>query len=363
MALPAPTTALAFTRWRDDPAGWATATGVSREACELLATSDFVDLHLDLEVPVRLFGYDPARRHRAWTRPLPFFGHTDYPRLCEAGFTGIVYDLATNPFRPKRNRQAVTLRNLERAQARIAAHPESLALVRTAGEYHRARADKRVAFWLSLQGGNALEHDPSVLDGPIGALLHRVTLVHLTSSGLGGTNSPLGRDRGLTPAGRDFVARCNAARVLVDLAHAGKRTFWDALAVHRAEVPPIVSHTGVAGVRPHWRNVDDDQIRAIADRGGVVGIMYQSSFLEPVLGWGARRAILDHLEHVIRVAGEPFAAIGTDYDGAIVPPGDLGDVTQQVRLVQDMLDRKWSPDRIRRVLGGNYLRVVAAVRP
>jgi membrane dipeptidase len=338
-------------------------TQVSTAARALVDSVDVIDLHLDLEVPVRLYGYDATMRHTpGWRR---FFGHTDWPRLREAGFTGAVYDIATNPFRPAANRQQTTIDNLASVSRRAAASAD-VAVVRTVADYRAARSARKLCLWPALQGGNALAHDPSVLDGEVGDLLHRITLVHLTRSVLGGTSSPIFHDPGLTDAGRDFVARCNRRRILVDLAHAGKRTFWDALAAHDPALPPIVSHTGVDGVHPHWRNLDDDQIRAIADRGGVIGIIFQSSFLEalssPIAG-GRRARILDHLEHVIHVVGDTVAAIGTDYDGAIVPPADLPDVTDFPLLVQDMLDRGWSEERITRVLGANYLRVAAAVRP
>jgi membrane dipeptidase len=347
----------------EDPAGWARSLGVSREAVDLLVDSHVFDLHLDLEVPVRVYGYDPLKRHRARRRPSLFWGHTDLPRLRASGFTGVAWDVATNPFRPPANRQRITLRNLRRIQDRAAAHRDRLAVVTDRAGYDAAHAAGRLAALPALQGGNALIHDLSVLDGPVGELLHRITLVHLTTSRMGGTNSPAGPDRGLGAPGRELVARCNARRIFVDLAHAGKRTFWEALEAHADDVPPLVTHTGVEGVRRHWRNVDDDQIRAIVERGGVVGIMYQSQFLAPVLLYARRSHILDHLEHVIRVGGEEAAAIGTDYDGAIVPPGDLPDITHHPRLVQDMLDRGWSEDRIRRVLGGNALRVLGEVRP
>lgn len=354
--------ALAWTDPRRDVAGWARTLGVSVEACELLLDSPFIDLHLDLEVPVRVFGYDPTKHHGRFQKPPPFWRHTDYPRIREAGFTGVVYDIATNPFRTWRDRRRTTLSNVAAVQARIDAHPDDLEIVWDAAGYDRAVAGGRTAFFLALQGGNALSAEPALLDGPLGQLLHRITLVHLTTSRLGGTNSPAGPDRGCTARGRDLVARMNGARVLVDLAHAGKRTFWDVLDVHDPGLPPIVSHTGVDAVHPHWRNVDDAQIRAIADRGGVVGVMYQSSFLAPGRRC-PRAAIVDHLEHVIQVGGEGAAAIGTDYDGMIVPPHDLGDVTHHPQLVQDMLDRGWSTDRIRGILGANYLKVVRAIRP
>lgn len=354
---------LAYTDHRADPGAWAQALGVSREAVELLIDSPFIDLHLDLEVPVRLFGWRPERHHGVARRTRPFFGHTDYPRLREARFTGIVYDIATNPFRRPAQRVRVTLENVAAVQRRLAAHAADLALVTDRSGYEAAVADGKTAFWLALQGGNAVSAQPSVLDGPLGQLLHRITLVHLTSSDLGGTSSPAGRDRGISAAGRRFVQQCNRQRILVDLAHAGKETFWTALGVHDPSLPPIVSHTGVDAVHAHWRNLDDDQIRAIADRGGVVGVMYQSSFLAPGRGACPRSAVIEHLEHIERVAGRGVAAIGTDYDGMVVPPADLEDVTTHPRLVQDMLDRGWSTERIRGVLGANYLAVVGRTRP
>ncbi len=354
---------LQWTDHRGDPTAWATQLGCSVEACELVLQADFIDLHLDLEVPIRVFGWKPERHHGIDDRTRWWFGHTDYPRLREAGFTGVAYDIATNPFRPKGNRLAITLSNIERARQRIASFPDELQLVVDRTGYDEARVAGKLAMWLTLQGGNALSADLSVLDGEVGDVLHRITLIHLTNSDLGGSNSPNGGNKGITDLGREFVQRCNAKRVLVDLAHSSKATFWDALDCHSAELPPIVSHTGVEGVRPHWRNVDDDQLRAIGDRGGVVGIMYQSHFLAPVWTTCARSAIVDHLAHVIDVVGEDVPAIGTDYDGMITPPHDLPDVTHHPLLVQDMLDRGWTAERIQKILGRNYLRVVRAIRP
>lgn len=342
---------------------WAASLGCSERAVELLRTSHFIDLHADIEVPVRLFGYRPGRRHRVPRRIRPLVGHLDFVRVREASLTGVVYDVATNPFRSARRRLEVTLQNLDGAVERITSVPSEQALALDRAGYDVIVDSGRTAYWLAIQGGNAFSADPTTLDGPVGRQLHRVTLVHLTNSDLGGTSSPRGGNRGLSPLGATVIEALEANRILLDLAHASKRTFWDALDVHATDVPPIVSHTGVAGVHDHWRNVDDDQIRAVADRGGAIGIMYQSSFLAPVRWACERRAIVDHLEHLIAIGGEGIAAIGTDYDGFIVPPRDLLDVTHHPLLVQDMIDRGWSERRIRGVLGENYLRVVEAVRP
>ncbi|MBT3217467.1 MAG: hypothetical protein HN348_00105 [Proteobacteria bacterium] len=354
---------LQYTDHRGNPDRWAQELGVSKEACDLLLSADFIDLHLDLEVPVRLLRYDPHRHHGIAKRRAWFFGHTDYPRLLEASFTGLVYDIATNPLRPRKNRQKTTLANIKNSVVRLEQHSEHFAIVRGRKDYDEAQKKGQIACWLSLQGGNALSHDPTVLLGGVGDDLLRITLVHLTSSNLGGTSSPLGRDRGLTSAGRRYIEICDEKDIVLDLAHAGKRTFWDALEVHDKTKPFVVSHTGVTGVRPHWRNIDDDQLRAVADSGGVVGVVYQGSFLTPRWKKETRSYIVDHLEHICNVIGEDYAAIGTDYDGAIVPPVDLPDVTHHPRLVQDMLNRGWSEDRIRKILGLNFLNVVEKIRP
>jgi membrane dipeptidase len=159
------------------------------------------------------------------------------------------------------------------------------------------------------------------------------------------------------------VAACNEHRILVDLAHLSRSGFADTLEAHDPSLPLVVSHTGVAAVRPSWRNVDDDQIRAVAARGGVIGVMYHRGFLgRPAWRVGAE-AVVRHLEHAIRVGGEEVAALGSDWDGLIVTPRDMPTVLELPVLVQRMLDRGFPEERIARVLGGNALRVLAAVRP
>ncbi len=263
----------------------------------------------------------------------------------------MVLSIATNPLRRPGSRTATLLANLDRLQA--------------AADRHRASNPRGMAVHLAVQGGNAFDSPEDVRGLPDGRLL-RVTLMHLTDSALGATSSPLGRSRGrggLTAAGRAMVEVLDERRILLDLAHASKQTFREALAVHSAAVPPVVSHTGVAGVRPSWRNLDDDQIRAVADRGGVVGIMYHRGFLgRPGRRVGAE-AIVRHLEHAIDTGGEDVAALGSDWDGLIVTPRDMPTALELPVLVDRMLARGWPEPRIRRVLGGNALRLIAAARP
>lgn len=330
----------------------------------LLRDADVIDLHVDSFIWHRIAGYNLGEPHEGGPLGRHFAGHADLPRLCGAGFTGAAWVITTNPLRTAAGRTAALERNVARLSAALAAEP-GVTIVRTAGEYRAARAAGHHAAFLAVQGGNALGADLGVLDRLPPKALLRVTLVHLTDSSLGHTSSPLriGGDGGLTPFGRDAVEALERAHVFVDLAHASKRTFWDVVAHHDRARPLLVTHTGVDGVHRHWRNLDDEQLRAIADSGGVVGIMYHVDFLGPRRSRVNTSTVVDHIEHVIRTVGEDHVALGSDWDGAITTPADMPTAAEFPRLVDAMLARGFSEARVRKVLGENFLRCLAAVRP
>ena len=134
---------------------------------------------------------------------------------------------------------------------------------------------------------------------------------------------------------------------------------WAAVGGHDDSQPLVVPHTGVNGVHPIWRNLDDDQIRAVADTGGCIGVILHGMFL------GAQptaEAVADHVEHIADVGGEDLPAIGTDLDGMVVPPRDLRGYAQFPRLVAALMRRSWSPESIHKVLGGNALKTIEKIR-
>ena len=353
---------LAFTDHRADPAAWARGLGISREAVDLYLGCDVIDLHLDSFIWTRIFGYDLTRRHGHGLFGASFYSQVDLPRLREARVTGGIWVITTNPLRTAAGRARAFEKNLARLKAVLASCDQDVQLVRTAGDYRKAVAAGKHAAFLGIQGGNALDRDGRALDAIEGGDVVRVTLVHLTNSGLGGTSAPLGRNAGLSNSGRDYVRRLDDLRVFVDLAHVSRRGFWDAVAVHDRSLPLIVTHTGVEGVHPHWRNLDDAQIKAVAESGGTIGVMYQSTFLGDPLWGGRAESIVRHLEHIVKVAGDDFASLGSDWDGAIVTPRDLRTCLELPRLVQIMLDRGWPAERVRKVMGGNFLRALGLLR-
>jgi membrane dipeptidase len=237
----------------------------------------------------------------------------------------------------------------------IARKPAALRLVRTAADVERAQADGAVSALLGIEGAHALEGDLDKLDGFAARGVRYLGVLHFSSNEAGFPAYGRGRrdQEGLTAWGFALVERCEARGVIVDLAHINKRGFLDACRV--AKKPPIVSHTGVLGAFEHWRNIDDEQLRAVSDKGGVVGVIFCPRFV----GGDGLEPVVKHLLHVIGQVGEDHAALGSDWDGFIVPTAPLADPTGIPLLVDALLAAGLSERTIAKVVRLNTLRVLA----
>jgi len=273
--------------------------------------------------------------------------------------------ITTNPFRTRSGRWRTFERNLARWQAQVEGSGGAVRQVTCWSEYQQAVDEGAHAALAKIQGGNALSPDAGYADGIPGDVVSCVTVVHLTHSYLGRSSTPLPGWHGpaLTREGRDLIRSLNEHRIFVDLAHIHPTAFWAALEVHDRSQPLIDTHTGVTGVTPHWRNLDDDQIKAIAETGGVIGVIFEASFLRRPGGPEDVNMVIDHIDHIVKVAGIDVPAIGTDYDGAIRPPPDLRNGLHFPRLVQALLDRGYGDEAIRKILGENFLRCFRMLRP
>jgi membrane dipeptidase len=347
-----------------DAGDWARELGIAREAVEVYRASDVIDLHVDSFIWNRIFRYDLRKRHGLGLFGGRFYSQVDFPRVRAAALTGATWAITTNPWRSAARRPQVCLENLRRFQGIFESVPADFHVVRNVAEYRRARAAGKHAAFLGIQGGNALDRDLDALDLIPDNLVLRITIVHLSSSRIGVTSAPTGarRGEGLTRFGRDYVRRLNAKKIFVDLAHINRPGFFDAVEVHDRTQPLLVTHTGVAAVHPHWRNLDDQQLRAVANTGGTIGVMCHSGFLGDQWWGGRAETLLRHIAHIVDTVGEDHASFGSDWDGTICPPRDLLTPLQLPRLVDLMLRRGWTAQRIQKILGGNVLRVVEALR-
>jgi membrane dipeptidase len=327
------------------------------EARALHAECCVLDLHADTAKLMDKLGYDLAARHE---RPMPtianLFGHVDLPRMRDGGIAGQFFSFWTSPYPERGCAQSVT-DQLDAIDLAMAKHPTELAWTRTGAEVRAAKAAGQIAALGGIEGGQALEGQ---LD-PIAAFAQRgvryLGLLHFSANAIGRPAKGRGADAsvGLTGFGRDVVRECERTGIIVDLAHINRRGFFDALALARQ--PPMVSHTGVLGVHQHWRNIDDEQLRAIADKGGCVGVIFARRFL----GSASIEAVVDHLLHIIDIAGDDLPALGSDFDGFVVPPQGLEDIAALPNLTVALSRRGVAPRVLEKILGANVLRVLDAV--
>jgi membrane dipeptidase len=314
-----------------------------------------IDLHADTLMWSRWIGYD---LHKAHEPPLPFAalgGHVDLPRMHEGGMGAQFFGLVSLPLADRPRGMARTVHEqIDALDRQIAARP-GLRLVRTGAEVDQCRSDGVLGALLGIEGAHALEGD---LDN-VAAFARRgvryIGLLHFSANEAGRPAYGRGRrdDEGLTAWGAELVAACEASGVIVDLAHINKRGFLDACRL--AKKPPIVSHTGVLGAFEHWRNIDDEQLRAVADRGGVVGVIFCPRFV----GGDGLEPVVKHLKHIVDVVGEDAAALGSDWDGFIVPTSTLKDPRGLPLLTDALLAAGFSETAIGKILRRNAIRVLS----
>ncbi len=336
---------------------------VSERAARLVVESDVVDLHVDSYLWTRLFGYDLSASHSQGLLGARFARQADLPRLREGHVTGSVFIITTNPLRGQTGQVRALARNLVRLQELLATESAKAQPVASLDQYRAAREAGFHAAFIGIQGGHAFA-DPRAFSLPGLESLLLVTLVHLTPNRLGATSTPipLCTDSGLTELGRRAVYELEQRQILVDLAHASPRTFADVLAVHQRDRPLIVSHTGLSAVTPHWRNIDDQQLRAIADTGGLVGILFHGSFLgESWLG-GTAQGVARHIAHALSVVGPSHVALGSDWDGFISTPRDMPTCEMLPVLVEELLTLSVPEAEVRALLGQSFLQLVGRSR-
>ncbi|KYF85912.1 dipeptidase [Sorangium sp. So ce394] len=324
------------------------------EARALHAQFPAIDLHADSLMWSRWVGYDLHERHEPMLPLAALGGHVDVPRLVEGGVGAQFFGLVSLPIGQRRGLAAVVDEQIDLLEQAALAQPDRLVKARTAEDVEAARARGAVAALLGIEGAHALEGELDTLERFARRGVRYLGLCHFSANDV--CYPAYGRGRrdgeGLTPFGRDVVRRAEDLGVIVDLAHINRAGFLEVCALARR--PPIVSHTGVAGAFDHWRNIDDDQLRALADRGGCAGVIFCPLYL----GGNGLAPVVKHLLHIINVAGEDTPALGSDWDGFIVPTRELRDAAHLPLLTDALLQAGLSERVIGKLLRGNAMRIL-----
>ncbi|MEX0702154.1 MAG: membrane dipeptidase [Planctomycetales bacterium] len=320
--------------------------------------------------------------------------HTDIPRLRKGG-VGAQFFAAYVPADERHKNQAAhfALEQIDLIRRMCRRYPETFELATTAADVVRIKKEGKIAALIGIEGGHAIENSLSLLRMFHDLGVRYITLTHSDTLDWADSATDEPKHKGLTPFGEDVVRTMNELGMLADISHVSADTMRHVLRVSKA--PVIASHSSAYTIAPHPRNVPDDVLKLVAKNGGVVMVNFYSGFVVPssakaranvlqvmrdlrekhktpaefdkaFAAWekenpieaGDIHDVVDHIEHIAKVAGIDHVGLGSDYDGITLVPAQLEDVAAFPLITQELLDRGYEEDAIRKILGGNILRAL-----
>jgi membrane dipeptidase len=376
---------------RTKPVTQAEVDAITRDAI-------LIDTHDD--VPSRTVdGYDIAAPNKS--------GQTDLPRMkgfLGAEFFAVFVDASYVKDNHSANR---TLQMIDTVRTDVvAAHPNDFVFATTAADIEAAHKQKKIAALMGIEGGQAIEDSLRLLRDYYALGIRYMTLTHFNTNNWADAQGDIDDDKvthhnGLTPFGKDVVREMNRLGMMVDISHTADKTFYDALEVSTA--PLIASHSSCRAISSHTRNMTDEMIKALAAKGGTMQINFDCAYLsqryqdtskplmaelrpkfmeamkitDPTAREAAINAleaeanskvppatladVVDQIDHAVKVGGIDHVGIGTDFDGVGCVPAELGSYDKFPILTRALLEKGYSAADIKKIYGGNLLRVMRAV--
>jgi membrane dipeptidase len=368
---------------------------LSAQAKRIAQTSIIVDTHID--APMRIYGKGVDVSIATED------GDFDYPRAVAGGLNAAFMSIYTDANLEAEGRsREVAEEIIDAVEALAEKSPDKFAIARSTADV-RANFEKGiVSLPLGMENGSPIEGDLAALKHFYDRGIRYITLAHSLSNHISDSSYDENRRwNGLSDFGVEVVKEMNRFGIMVDVSHLSDEAFWDVLEV--STVPVIASHSSARHFTPGWeRNIDDDMIKALAERGGVVQVNFGSGFISESARTYETRArplvkeyldanpgstyadvmrdwlpeyraehpypyaslddVLDHIDYIVGLSGIEHVGIGSDFDGVGDSlPEDLKDVSDYPNLIEGLLRRGYSEQDIRKILGENLLRVWAAV--
>jgi membrane dipeptidase len=376
----------------------ARADDFKERAARLMKMSVVVDSHEDLPEQLEKEWVDIGVRQRT--------GHLDIPRWREGGVNApFLAAYVSSSFVAPGKAAGKALEFIDLTHRLVEAHPADLAFADSVASIRAARRAGKIAVLIGIEGGHAIEDSLSALAAFYRLGARYMTLTHTNTNSWADSSGSFftlfydpkkaAVHNGLTDFGREVVLEMNRLGMLVDVSHVSDKTLSDVLEISKA--PVFASHSSCRALANMPRNLTDDQIRAIGAKGGVVMINFSSTFLDqkvvddyvarrarlapkaaelaelyrddpkkkeaeisalmdrekrPPANW---RAVVDHIERVMKIAGPKGVGLGTDYDGIDDPPSGLEDISKLPAVAEELLRRGHSEEEVRGVLGENFL--------
>lgn len=318
-----------------------------------------MDLHVDSLIVNKLTRFSLTRQHSSRILPRSaYVFHADVPRFRLGNVGAVFFGLVPAPF----GRNVPHINSMINIAEKIARKVPNLCMMaRSAEDVLLAKKNRKTAFLLGLEGATGLDGDPRQVKHYAKRGVRYLGLVHFNANFAASPKMGLGskKDSGLTPHGKVVVEECLRNGVIIDLAHISRKGFFDVLELIPKKIPVIVSHTMIKKANDHRRGLDDEQIKAVASTNGVIGIMNSRSFL-------GGDDLKDYVKHIIAardIAGYKHVAIGSDFDGMVVPVRGLEDVSHYPKLTAALIADGLPRQEISAILGENMLRVMKEIPP
>ena len=371
---------------------------------KLHARAIVVDTHNDIPTTAIDKGY-------SFDQNLAGKTHSDLKRMMAGGVDVQLFSIWCDG--NKQNPYAWANREIDTVMSWINRNPQQMMTAFTTKEINRSVKEKKLAVLFGLEGGHMIENDLKKLDSLYARGVRYMTLTWNNSSDWatsaldettnGGVLKDSLRKKGLTSFGKKVIKYMNAMGMLVDLSHVGEQTFWDA--INTTTRPVLVSHSCAYTLCPHRRNLKDEQILAVGRNGGVIHLNFYSGFLDSnfekkstaFLAQHKREVdsmlkinpepyfmqeylfekypeevkamrpplslLLDHLDHIVKLIGVDHVGLGSDFDGINSSPQELDDITAMPLITKELLKRGYSKTAVRKILGGNFMRLLKVNEP
>lgn len=356
----------------------------------------FIDTHNDILIQVMDKGYK-------FDDDLTGKSHSDLTRMEKAGLDAQFFSVWSDG--DQINPYAYANRQIDKLDAVIKRNSDKIVKVSNSNELLKAVEQNKIAALIGIEGGHHIENNLENLDALYKRGARYMTLTWNNSTDWATSASdekadPNFKGKGLSDFGKEIIIHMNNIGMLVDVSHIGEQTFRDVIAT--TTKPIIASHSSVYKLCPHPRNLKDDQIKAIALNNGVIQINFNSGFLDSSTGKKEKlflkkhkteldsliqsgmnpfyaeesiylkyhqesnllRApfskVIEHIEYIIKLVGVDYVGIGSDFDGILLPPKQLDDVTAYPLITKALLEKGYKQKEINKILGGNILRVLTA---
>jgi membrane dipeptidase len=282
---------------------------------------------------------------------------SDLPKFREGGLDVQVFAIWI-PMNKLKSSYSFTVDQVERLKNFALESPNDIEYASTHDDIMRITGSGKICGLIGIEGGTVVGNDLDNINRLYDMGVRYIGITWNNSNNIASSardETERGKAGGLTEFGVEVIKRMDEVGMLIDVSHLGEQSFWDITQVSKN--PIIASHSNAYTVHAHYRNLTDEQIKAIAKSGGVVQVNFHSDFL----GGATIDKVLEHIAHIKNLVGVDYIGIGSDFDGGITPASELYDATRYPVLTQKLVERGYTDEEIKKILGLNFLRVFKQV--